>query len=543
MQPVLFNRLSVKLILIISSILLLNLTIYTFYTISQLRKDLTESYTQSAYNISDLIRKSTRYSMLLNRKEDVYQIIRTIGTERGVEKIRIYNKQGNISYSSNLSEVNRLVNTDAEACYVCHSKPELPVNLTMAELTREYITTDGKKVLGLINPIKNEPDCYNADCHAHEKDKKILGVLDVIISTERIDNIIDANIKNVVTNSILLMILIPAFSALFIILIVNRPLKKISKGIDELSKGNLDYKISVTSKDELGSAANEFNQMAGKLDKAYKEIKEWSETLNHKVQEKNEELKKIYEQITQIEKLASLGKLSATVAHELNNPLEGILTYSKLISKKLAKEGTGEFNKDALEYLSLISSESARCGKIVKDLLLFSRKGDGEFERRNIVQIIEASLVLINHHLEIQKIDLMKKFDDYTLEIQCDGQKIEQALLAVLINAIEAMGEGGKLMVSLTKEDNYAVIRIKDDGRGIAEKDLPFIFEPFYSTKGEAKGTGLGLAVAYGIVNQHRGRITVEDTSLKGTTFKLKFPLFDKLNLEDNESKTISAHS
>jgi len=206
----------------------------------------------------------------------------------------------------------------------------------------------------------------------------------------------------------------------------------------------------VTSKDELGSAANEFTKMAVKLDKAYQEIKEWSETLNHKVQEKNEELKKIYEQITQIEKLASLGKLSATVAHELNNPLEGILTYSKLISKKLTKQGD-DSHKDILSYLTLISDESSRCGKIVKDLLLFSRKGEGEYERNNLAQIIDKSLILINHHLEIQKIELTKTFEDYNIEIMCDSQKIEQALIAVLINAIEAMSEGGKLIVSLKK--------------------------------------------------------------------------------------------
>ena len=261
------------------------------------------------------------------------------------------------------------------------------------------------------------------------------------------------------------------------------------------------------------------------MNTAYQEIREWSETLNLKVEEKNEELKKIYEQITQIEKLASLGKLSATVAHELNNPLEGILTYSKLISKKLTKLSKDGEHKDIIEFLNLISDESARCGKIVKDLLLFSHKDEGKFAKDDLSKIIDKSLVLINHHLEINHINLKKEYKTENLNIECDSQKIEQALIAILINAIEAMNAGQTLRVSLDIEENSAVVRITDQGKGISEKDLPNIFEPFYSTKNDNKGTGLGLAVAYGIIKQHRGKIVVENTSSEGTTFKIIIPI------------------
>ncbi len=525
MRPSFINRLSVKLTLIILSILLINLAVYTFYTLSVLKQDLTEASSQNAYNLSDVIKKSTRYSMLLNRRQDIYEIINTIGKEAGVEKIRIYNKQGRISYSTDSTEINKTVDTNSEACYVCHSRPTLPTNLPQNEMIREFTFDKNRKVLGLINPIKNESDCSNGPCHEHSADKNILGVLDVIVSTEKMNQIIDSNTKSIITNAIILTVLISAFSGLFIIILVNKPLKKISKGIEEISNGNLDYKIDIHSKGELAQVANEFNHMSGRLNTAYNEIKEWSETLNLKVEEKNEELKKIYEQITQIEKLASLGKLSATVAHELNNPLEGILTYSKLIAKKLSKMSTNGEYKDIIEFLTLISDESSRCGKIVKDLLLFSHKDEGKFSQNDLSKIIDKSLVLINHHLEINRITLVREYKKDNLSIECDSQKIEQALIAILINAIEAMSEGQTLKVVLEEDEDNAVIRITDQGKGISEKDLPYIFEPFYSTKNDNKGTGLGLAVAYGIIKQHHGKISVEETSVEGTTFKLVLPI------------------
>jgi two-component system, NtrC family, sensor kinase len=543
MQPKFINRVSVKLIIIISSILLLNLAVYTYYTVYNLNKDLTDWSTDNAVSISDIIRKSTRHSMLLNRREDVNEIIHTVGTEKGVEKIRIYNKQGTITFSSDSTELGINVNLDAEACNACHSKPELPTHLAQNELVRIYKMPDGKKVLGLINPIPNEVDCFTADCHAHEESKNILGVLDIILSTETSDAIVDSNIKNIITNAVVLMLLISAFVIIFITVIVNKPISEISKGIDEIARGNLDYKISLNSKDELGTVANEFNEMSSKLDAAYKEIREWSETLNQKVLEKNEELKKIYEQITQIEKLASLGKLSATVAHELNNPLEGILTYSRLIAKKIEKRSDLPEKENLIKFLNLISDETSRCGKIVKDLLLFSRTGAGEYLPNNLRDILDKALIIINHHFEINKIKIIKKYEEVEYPVICDGQKIEQALIAVLINGVESMNEGGSIFISISKEDQYLALRITDEGKGIPEKDMPMIFEPFYSTKGDNKGTGLGLPVAYGIINQHKGKIIVESTSSRGTTFKIILPIYKPNKDLKNEYQSEYSHS
>ena len=280
----------------------------------------------------------------------------------------------------------------------------------------------------------------------------------------------------------------------------------------------------MNSKNELGQVARRFNEMSTKLNDAYKEIKTWSETLNDKVNEKTKELKNIYNQVYQIEKLASLGKLSATVAHELNNPLAGILTLSKLITKKIRAAQKESEYEDILEYLELISHESARCGQIVKDLLIFSHSEADELSRENLLKIIDSSVTVINHHLQIHGITLVRDYPEQPIEIYCDANKIQQALMSLLINSIEAMTNKGKITINLTREKNNIVIRIIDEGTGIAEKDLPHIFEPFYSTKEASFGTGLGLAVVYGIITTHKGKIEIENTSNQGTTFKIVLP-------------------
>jgi two-component system NtrC family sensor kinase len=523
MKTKLWNRLSVKLIISISVILIIIFTIYTYFLIDNLDESLTRNSFKHAYNVSDVIKKSTRYGMLLNRREDVHQIIKTIGKEEDVRAIRIYNKLGDIIFSTDSAELNRRVDITAEACIVCHNSGTPLESLSKEDKMRIYSVKNNERILGLINPIYNEKDCSSAECHAHEPNKKFLGVLDVMVSLSSLDSIKTATANTTVLSAGIVTIVAAVTCGIFILVLINIPMRKISTGIEEVGNGNLDYRIEMNSQDELGRVGRKFNDMSEKLTAAYNEIKDWSETLNLKVQQKTEELKNIYNQVNQIEKLASLGKLSATVAHELNNPLEGILTYSKLISKKLKSNNNGDPAK-LIEYLELISDESARCGKIVKDLLLFSHQEDDQFSIQLLTPIIDKCVTLINHHLEMNGIDLVKDYREEDLSIMCNPQKIQQALMSLLINAIEAMPHKGTITIRVTKEESHAIIRIIDEGTGINEKDLPHIFEPFYSTKEASKGTGLGLAVVYGIIAHHTGNIVVEKTSEAGTTFKITLP-------------------
>ncbi len=519
------KKLAFKLIAITSVVLLTTLAIQSYFTSKTLQEDLVMACAQNTYKMSEIIKNATLFSMQKNNRNEIHQIVYNIGREEGLESIRIYDKKGTIVYSKDTTEIFTTVELNSNTCNPCHSSAKPLDDLSLDDRIKiEDNQSDGRNLV-LLNPIENRHSCSTADCHVHQNNIKVLGVLELKVPLNKIDNLIGSNVMNVLTNSFIETFILALLIGILITYFVNKPVSKISKGIDELSKGNLNYKIEVNSKDELGDAADHFNEMADKLDQAYKEIQNWNETLNKKVEEKTEELKSVYEQVVQIEKLASLGKLSATVAHELNNPLEGILTYSKLISKKLGKLGeTGE-SKKMMEFLKLISDESSRCGKIVKDLLIFSQQHEEEFRKCNIVEIINKSILMMNHHLELNKIKLEKVFVEDEIKINCNSQKLQQAFMSLLMNAVESISEDGKIKINLSEHKNKVAIRITDNGSGICDKDLPHIFEPFYSTKQKISGTGLGLSVTYGIIKSHNGEIEVEETSQRGTTFLIKIPV------------------
>jgi two-component system NtrC family sensor kinase len=308
---------------------------------------------------------------------------------------------------------------------------------------------------------------------------------------------------------------------------VHVPVKKLILGTQEIAKGNLNYAINLQTRDEMGSLARYFNLMTGDLKKARDEIMEWSSTLEEKVKEKTEELEKAQASMIQMEKMASIGKLSATVAHEINNPLAGVLTYAKLISKMCNKECISPEDKASMEkYLSIIKNETGRCGDIVKNLLLFSKKTGGDFRMEHLDTIVDNSLQLIDHHLKIQGITLVKEFNQVNDEIFCDANQVQQALIALYVNAVEAMPKGGILTVKTDSinEGCTARIFVSDTGPGIPEEVKSRIFEPFFSTKMDGKGVGLGLPVVYGIIKRHKGSIQVISKINQGTTFIISLP-------------------
>jgi two-component system NtrC family sensor kinase len=308
---------------------------------------------------------------------------------------------------------------------------------------------------------------------------------------------------------------------------VNIPVKKLAIGTQEIVKGNLDHQIDVQTNDEIGSLATSFNQMTQELKRARKELTAWAQTLEQRVAEKTEELRRAQKHMVHIEKMVSLGTLAATVAHELNNPLEGILTYAKLLRKKIERGfPSPESIPEMVSELTLIADETARCGNIVKNLLLFSREKVGEFKESDLHVIIERSLKLIDHHLKMNNIRCQVEIEEKPVILYCDAYQLEEALLALEINAVEAMPAGGTFRISVKEIDylNAVQIDVSDSGTGIREEDMPHIFEPFFTTKKDGKGTGLGLSVVYGIIERHSGTISVDSKPGMGTTFIITVP-------------------
>jgi two-component system NtrC family sensor kinase len=501
--------------------------LFSYFSVRSHNNQMMAQVYESADRISDVIKNSTHHSMLLNRREDVFQIIRTIGREQGVDGIRIYNERGRIMFSTDDAEEKSVVDMRAEACYGCHDSAEPLQALTISNRARVYRGRQGDRIIALINPIRNEPACSNAECHFHPRDRHILGVLDVRMSLKEVDANISRARSQFVAYALVITLTAAFASGLFLFFTVHRPVQKLMEGTSQLGSGNLEYRLSHVSQDELGELARSFNRMSEALQQAQKENQEWSETLEKRVEQKTAELQKIHEQLLQIEKMASLGKLSATIAHELNNPLEGILNYAKLISRRLRKEPEPpESSRQALEDLELVIREVQRCGNIVKNLLLFSKRQIGEFGVADARSIVEKAVQLIQHHLKISNVTFEGDYRTSDTRLMCNENEIQQALIALMVNAVEAMPGGGNLRLTMkhNAQGDLQII-LADSGIGIAREDLPNIFEPFFTTKTGGQGTGLGLSVVYGIVERHGGTISVESEPGKGSTFTLTFPM------------------
>jgi two-component system NtrC family sensor kinase len=492
----------------------------------------TERYTKistaTAQRLSDIVKRSTQYSMLLNRREDIYHIIQTIGSEPGIEAIRIYNKKGEVSYSTVDYEVNTTVDMNAEACVACHlSGKSSVVTAQNEELVRIYKNNAGHNVIGVITPIKNQASCSDADCHVHPREQTILGVLDVMIPLSETEQILHDLERTQYAGGIALLLVLTGFCGVFLWKTVNIPVQRLTEGTIAVMNGDLDHSIDVKTNDEIGFLTGSFNHMTRTLKQTQEELQQLNQTLEERVQKKSEELKRAQANLIQVEKMVSLGTLAATVAHELNNPLEGILTYAKLIRKRISRPGLTEEEKtEIVQELTMIADETSRCGNIVKNLLLFSRKQVGEFKQNDIRQQVEQSARLMEHHLKMHNITQRLAFAELLPPVVCDGEQIQQALLALQINAVEAMQNEGTLTITVARPtDDTVTITIADTGIGIRSEDLPHIFEPFFTTKKEGKGTGLGLAVVYGIIERHHGTITVASEPNKGTTFTITLPI------------------
>ncbi len=526
-------------------LLLLLLCTYLYITISYTNDQMTHQIRNSANRVSDIIKQSTRYSMLLNRNEDVYEIITTIGREPGVEGIRIYNKRGEIIFSTDEKEKNTIVDMHAEACFACHSQEKPLESLPSTNRVRIYGAPGGYRVLGVINPIRNEPACTNGACHAHGAEQSVLGVLDVRMSLKELDANAAETQRSMIYYAIGMVAVVTAIVVVFLSTTVLKPVRRLMKGAQAISGGNLDHEIHISHRNELGRLADAFNEMTASLKHEKEENRRWAETLQERVQEKTEELKAIHGQIVHIEKMASLGKLSATVAHELNNPLEAILTYAKLIERRLKKDVvTLPQYAETLEEIRLIARETDRCGTIVKNLLLFSRKNVGEFAMAPVGVIIDKAANLVRHHCQMSNVRLEPANIEPGILLTCDQNQIEQALVALFVNAVEAMPGGGSISIAARQEtDDTVIITVADTGTGILAEDLPHIFEPFYTTKKGGKGVGLGLSVVYGIVERHGGTIAARSAPGAGTTFTLAFPRLPvrKRFTEESGSTTVGA--
>ena len=603
--------------------ILVVISIYAYFNIQSETKTLLMEVERHATQFSDHLKSDMGYDMLHNDRVRIQDSISRIGSQEGtISGIRVFNKDGEVIYSSIQKEVGRMVTMEATSCYRCHLTGRPLKKLQKQEHMRIFRPNpDGPRLLGIINPVYNEPSCWNAACHAHPKTRTVLGILDVTMPLTKVDENIRRSQIAIVVLAVTVIVILSVIIALLVRWWIDRPVRDLLTATREVAGGNLNYRVKVKRKDEMGMLAKSFNGMTDKLAEARL-------------------------QLFQSDKLASLGRLAAGVAHEINNPLTAVLTNSSYLLKR--SEGQPEVSED----LQVIVSETIRCREIVKSLLDFARQTVPKKRMADINEIIQRATTVVENQLSMKQVNLLMELDPGLPKVRADANQIQQVFINLVVNACDAIGEeGGEIKIiskvislspmgtlqikralcrkrhdlvdrkvqidgkpaismryrkkkqtglihlnpmygstehrlgdmpaveqgvelmcpdcsaSLIAEgetcpkcgapiytfevplkgmvqgclrkgcdwhywelaesawnDEYVEVQVIDNGCGIPKSQMEKLFEPFTTTKGQ-KGTGLGLAVTWGIIDNHNGTISVESEVGKGSTFIIRIPV------------------
>lgn len=387
---------------------------------------------------------------------------------------------------------------------------------------------DDKRHIIIVEPIFNEEDCF----HCHGSSRKVIGGMVVKTNVERALMTVTAAKNRTIFATILALLAIIAMSYAMIEKFINRRLQRLTGGVKKVSSGNLDFEIQARSSDEIGELARSFNKMTRTLKMARDELTNWAFTLEDLVEERTAQLQQAQESAIHAEKMASMGRLAAIVAHEINNPLTGIRTYAKLMLKQSGVLFTSDAAK-YIHYLKTIESESARCGEIVRGLLQFARPTKPKICKNDINALVRDTLRLIQHQVDLLNIEVKLDLTRGALEVNCDDQKIKQALMALLINSCDAVQPDTgyiEIRTRLLTAAKKAEIVVADNGIGMDQETRSHMFEPFFTTKTVSSGsesslnTGLGGAVVYEIIKSHNGTIEVESELGKGAMITIILP-------------------
>ena len=366
---------------------------------------------QAGERIADIILRSTRYQMLNNDTVTLHRIVQDIGSEQGIQRIRVINKDGRITLSTRAGEIG------AVADYSAWLKP----GVKSGPATREF-TENGQHLLGVTRPIANSKDCSSAACHVHAPSQPVLGVIDASLSLKDVDEQTRQNQATLLWFLFGAILFGSVAAVIFMWIVVYRPVKELINGTHRVAGGDLGYRLPVRSDDELGDLAASFNKMTAEVAGVQSKIEE-------QVRRKTADLERAHKSLLNSEKMASVGKLAATVAHEINNPLFGILTYARLIARGLMKQEF-EGRDELTEQLQTIERESKRCGDLVKSLLTFSRQAPSNREPNDLNTIAGRAVALVRHKLEMQSVELVQNFAADMPPAHRDANQIHRHLLA-----------------------------------------------------------------------------------------------------------------
>ena len=531
-----FGRsLRAKLLLFMGIILLFAIGVFAYVSISIQKRQLMNNVVEEALRLSDIVKKTTQYSMIQNHREDVQRIIETVGSEKSIEKVRVFNGVGKIMVSSDHSEVGNFVDERLETCNRCHesglgARTDLPAK----ERVRIFRLKEDYRVLGVINPIHNEEACH--DCH--DKNIKVLGMLDMVVSLADADRQTAGNIKRTITFAFSILLLVSMGIVFFIQRYVYAPVRQLVAGTEKIKSGDFGFAIHVRTMDEIGTLTDSFNAMAGDLEKYRREIEEWNRELQNRVRSATSELQHTVNDLKEVDRLRS--EFVLIVSHDLRSPLATIQTCLRVVLDGIL----GEVDEKQKDMVHRAERQANILLAMVKDLLDFSRIKVGRSLQKTepllLTDIVQEIVDFISPQATEKNVTLELDIPPHLPQIYADRSNMERLFTNLIGNAVKYNLEGGSVTIRAMENEDLISVEISDTGIGIPKTDVARIFDIFYrannAKSAEEVGSGVGLSIVKQIVDAHGGTIRVQSEEGKGSTFTVDLP--KRRYVEDHEDAT-----
>ncbi len=456
----------------------------SFFLLLQLRHNFTERSEAMLQTTLSLIDIQLENAMI-TREKDINDLLNEFSRNQAIKSIRVYDRDGIIHYSTNYRELGKNIAL---------------ISSLFAEKRDGFKVFDNKKIFSAGIPLLNKPVCAN--CHIN--DGNTLGYVDVDVRFTKAEEYFYTGVRHTVLMALAFSIFLIVGLIFIFQKYINDPLKRIRESFQKVEEGDLDVSLESRYDDEFGALMARFNHMVRRL------------------KQTREELDKIhFEQLQRADKLVTLGELAAEIAHEINNPAGIIMTHADYIQLDARENKALKKYEDDLE---IIINQVNKISSITSNILRYSKKRPKSMEKIDLAALLEHCLTIVQPMIRKKRVRVETRFAD-NARVWGDSGQLDQVFINLLNNALDALpDEGGYLTLRIQKRDSQVSVTIGDNGHGIPEKDIDHIFLPFYSTKGEARGTGLGLYIVKNICQNHNARIKVDSRPGEGVSITIIFP-------------------
>jgi two-component system NtrC family sensor kinase len=497
-----------SLTMLVMAVLLIS---FTWLSVKWERSLLLEEVQRGLSLASDTLQSSLRDGMMHNRRDQISGSIERVSGDTDIKQIRIIDHSGRTKLSATAGDSREKLGPGAPPCNLCHTDSENPVLVrTLVIGTRTIL--DGSTARA-FTPILAEQGCITQACHQQDAKSGVLGVIELGLSLRESEERLAGNDIRIVVASLVAILLGGGLLWFALIYRFRRPMRDLLGGIERVASGHLGYRIPVRTSDEFGRLTESFNTM-------------------------NRQLTAVQDKLIQSERLISMGRLAAGVAHEINNPLSGILSYAEDLLEE--SEPQDPRRKD----YEVIVREALRCRQIVRGLLDFARQDEPSFVQAYPRVLIEKSLDMFVRQAAFRNIRFALDLEEDLPPIEVDPLQIEQVLVNLIINAQQAMPRGGQITIHgrNTEDRQHVEFAVEDEGTGIPAEIRTKIFDPFFSTKG-GRTDGLGLSICLGIVQRHGGTIDLQSEVGRGTTFRFVLPVRQNMRTLEREAIDGETHT